>query len=341
MANVTSDDYYEVLGVSRRASAGEIKKAYRKLALKWHPDRHTGADATRATELFKNVGEAYNILSNPQERAAYDRFGKGGLEGAFGGAGGGMGGDPFDIFSAFFGGANQGFGDAAAAEGVDLFGGSAAPISYDGGKTHLVTKADGRTYVTWKRPLNWIEKRRRAKLKAAREKLGAAAQSGGGGGSSSSPFGAEEEEEEDFVVVEKLTKHAAARHLFGITGQVIAAAKQAKREENQRMKEEKKIRKSEAKERRRRESSDLKAAKRISKVEASELKEAMRLSKLEAKKKAQWEKNLLKKRSESELSGMRVKELKQLLKARDIEHSHCVEKRELIALIISNGGNTK
>jgi hypothetical protein len=78
-----------------------------------------------------------------------------------------------------------------------------------------------------------------------------------------------------------------------------------------------------------------------SKVEASELKEAMRLSKLEAKKKAQWEKNLLKKRSESELSGMRVKELKQLLKARDIEHSHCVEKRELIALIISNGGNTK
>ena len=121
MANVTSDDYYEVLGVSRRASAGEIKKAYRKLALKWHPDRHTGADATRATEVFKNVGEAYNILSNPQERAAYDRFGKGGLEGAFGGAGGGMGGDPFDIFSAFFGGANQGFGDAAAAEGVDLF----------------------------------------------------------------------------------------------------------------------------------------------------------------------------------------------------------------------------
>ena len=66
-------DCYEVLGVERAADADEVKKAYRKLALKYHPDKNPG-DKT-AEEKFKELGEAYEVLSEPQKRAAYDRFG--------------------------------------------------------------------------------------------------------------------------------------------------------------------------------------------------------------------------------------------------------------------------
>jgi len=69
-------DYYEVLGVPRSASVDQIKKAYRKLALKWHPDRHKGADAAKAEETFKRVSEAYEVLSDPEKRKKYDRFGE-------------------------------------------------------------------------------------------------------------------------------------------------------------------------------------------------------------------------------------------------------------------------
>jgi len=103
-------DYYEVLGISKDASDEEIKKAYKKLAMKYHPDKNQ--DDPSAEEKFKEVGEAYAILSNPQKRAQYDRFGHAS-------PGGGMGNgmhmdiDPFEIFRSFmsgFGGSFGGFG---------------------------------------------------------------------------------------------------------------------------------------------------------------------------------------------------------------------------------------
>lgn len=101
-------DYYEVLGVSKNSTAAEIKKAYRKLALKYHPDKNEG-DAG-AEEKFKEAAEAYDVLSTPEKKARYDQFGHAGMGGA-GGFGGGM--DMNDIFSQFgdiFGGAFGGGG---------------------------------------------------------------------------------------------------------------------------------------------------------------------------------------------------------------------------------------
>lgn len=128
----TNRDYYDILGVSKSASAAEIKSAYRKLALKWHPDRNKASDAH---EKFKEINEAYEVLGNSEKKSKYDQFGhaafgngggnpfgagsnpfSGGFyqaggninfEDLFGGAGGFS--DPFDIFSSFFGG---GFGGA-------------------------------------------------------------------------------------------------------------------------------------------------------------------------------------------------------------------------------------
>lgn len=126
----TSRDYYDILGVSKSASAAEIKAAYRKLALKWHPDRNKEKDAH---EKFKEINEAYEVLGSSEKKTKYDQFGhaafgQGGgnpfgaggnpfgggyyqaggnvnFEDLFGGSGGFS--DPFDIFSSFFGG---GFG---------------------------------------------------------------------------------------------------------------------------------------------------------------------------------------------------------------------------------------
>jgi molecular chaperone DnaJ len=82
---VTTRDYYEILGVSRTAEDADIKSAYRKLALKYHPDRNPG-DKT-AEERFKEAAEAYSVLADPEKRSRYDRFGHAGVSGASGGAG--------------------------------------------------------------------------------------------------------------------------------------------------------------------------------------------------------------------------------------------------------------
>ena len=102
----TKRDYYEVLSVSRNATEEEIKRSYRKLAVKFHPDKNPG-DAT-AEERFKELGEAYDVLMDENKRAAYDRYGHAAF--AQGTAGGGRGGfhDPFDIFREVFGGAGGG-----------------------------------------------------------------------------------------------------------------------------------------------------------------------------------------------------------------------------------------
>lgn len=111
---MSDQDYYELLGVSKGASAEEIKKAYRRMAMKYHPDRNPGDKEAEAK--FKEIGEAYAVLSDDQKRAAYDRYGKAGVDpSAAGGPGGGfggfgnMGGADFqstfgDIFSDLFGG---------------------------------------------------------------------------------------------------------------------------------------------------------------------------------------------------------------------------------------------
>lgn len=117
-------DAYEILGVSRTASVEELKSSYRKLAMKYHPDRNPGNP--EAEEHFKEISQAYDILIDPEKRAAYDRYGYAAFQGA--GAGGGFH-DPFDLFREVFGSGGGGIfehffgGGASAAEhgrGADL-----------------------------------------------------------------------------------------------------------------------------------------------------------------------------------------------------------------------------
>ncbi len=97
----TKRDYYEILGVGRNASGEQIKRAYRKLAVKFHPDKNP--DDTHAEEKFKELGEAYDVLMDEEKRAAYDRYGHAAFSQGMGGGGGGFH-DPFDIFREVFGG---------------------------------------------------------------------------------------------------------------------------------------------------------------------------------------------------------------------------------------------
>lgn len=121
---MSKKDYYEVLGVARDASGDDIKKAYRRLAMKFHPDRSQGDADSEAR--FKEAKEAYEVLSNAEKRAAYDRFGHEGVQGAAGGGQGGFGGaDAFsdifgDVFGDIFGGGRRGGGRSQVYRGADL-----------------------------------------------------------------------------------------------------------------------------------------------------------------------------------------------------------------------------
>ena len=135
-------DYYEILGVSKNADAKEIKKAYRKLAIKYHPDKNP--DDKTAEERFKEAAEAYDVLSSPEKKQRYDQFGHAGMSGAAGGGfGGGMNMD--DIFSQF--------GDIFGGGGFSGFGG--------GGRGRRVVKGTNlriRLSLTLKEVAEGVEK---------------------------------------------------------------------------------------------------------------------------------------------------------------------------------------
>ncbi|XP_011404761.1 PREDICTED: dnaJ homolog subfamily B member 4-like [Amphimedon queenslandica] len=128
-------DYYNVLGVQRGASEDDIKKAYRKMALKYHPDKNQSPDAE---SKFKDIAEAYEILSDPEKKKIYDQFGEEGLKGR-GPAGGGFSGfsgnvDPHEIFRSFFGGQDP-FGGSAG--GNTFFFSSGNPKGGSGGRIFM------------------------------------------------------------------------------------------------------------------------------------------------------------------------------------------------------------
>ena len=132
---MAKEDYYELLGVEKSVTAEELKKAYRKKAVQYHPDKNPGDKA--AEEMFKKVSHAYEVLSDAEKRAAYDRYGPAAFEGGAGAAGprggGGMGGggfhDPFDIFREVFG--QQG-GRGGGGIFEEMFGGGGGGGGRDG-----------------------------------------------------------------------------------------------------------------------------------------------------------------------------------------------------------------
>jgi molecular chaperone DnaJ len=136
----TKRDYYHVLGVERNASPEDVKKAYRKLAVKYHPDKNPGDKS--AEDKFKELGEAYEVLSKVDKRAAYDRYGHQAFSQGGGFAGGAGGGthDPFDVFREVFGAGRGGgggifesiFGDVGGQDGAERGGrGRGADLRYD------------------------------------------------------------------------------------------------------------------------------------------------------------------------------------------------------------------
>lgn len=164
-----SNDLYKVLGVSKTADASELKKAYRKLALEYHPDKNKSKEAE---EKFKEINQAYEVLGNPQKRQQYDQFGSASFEnggrgnggGPFGGFGGQQGpfsysyttngqagdfggfSDPFDIFEQFFGGGNSPFGRRKPAyslriDFMEAVKGTTKTVSLEGAKKDIKVPA--------------------------------------------------------------------------------------------------------------------------------------------------------------------------------------------------------
>lgn len=161
-------DLYKVLGVSKSATADELKKAYRKLAIEYHPDKNKSKEAE---EKFKEINQAYEVLGNPQKRQQYDQFGSAAFENGGRGAGGPFGGfggqqgpftytytgngqgydfggfsDPFDIFEQFFGGAASPFGRRKPAyslriDFMEAVKGTTKTVSLDGKKKDIKVPA--------------------------------------------------------------------------------------------------------------------------------------------------------------------------------------------------------
>lgn len=129
-------DYYEVLGVSKTADEDEIKKAYRKMAMKFHPDRNQGDGAKKAEEQFKEVKEAYEMLSDAQKRAAYDQYGHAGVDPNMGGGG-------FRPGAEGFGGFAEAFGDIFG----DIFNGGAGGRRGGGGGGQQVYRGSDLSYA--------------------------------------------------------------------------------------------------------------------------------------------------------------------------------------------------
>ena len=135
-------DYYEVLGISRNADASEIKKAYRKLAIKYHPDKNP--DDPKAEEQFKEAAEAYEMLSDTEKKQRYDQFGHAGVDGQGGFGGGGHGGmNMDDIFSQF----------------GDVFGGGGGFGRSQGRRTVKRTNLRVRLNLTLEEIVNGVEKK--------------------------------------------------------------------------------------------------------------------------------------------------------------------------------------
>ena len=154
-------DYYEVLGVDKNASEDDIKKAYRKIAIKYHPDRNPGNK--EAEEKFKEAAEAYDVLHDPQKRQQYDQFGFDGLQGMGGFSGGGFSMD--DIFSMF----GSVFGGGGFGSGFGGFGGSRQAARHQGSDLRLkvrlslqevaagcTKKFKVRKDITWCRRWQWF-----------------------------------------------------------------------------------------------------------------------------------------------------------------------------------------